>query len=135
MLSHLGDNPCRQDLQQPPDDIPGEDRHRCRFNPLFNQAGDDGGALFHGNQEGTALEHIVEGGELFNLGMTLLAGPGNRLVRTLKWLAHVIRQPLDFFRVHLLLRGTAKRTTQIVFMQTVDDSMGLGLLVPTPVLA
>jgi len=66
---------------------------------------------------------LPEGGELLNLGMTLLAGKGNRFVRTMKWLGNVITSPIDFFNTHVLLKGTAKRTTTLVFMQTVDDSL------------
>ncbi len=66
---------------------------------------------------------FAKGSDLMNLGMTLMTGKGNSFVRPMKWLWNVIKSPIDFINTHILLMGTAQRTTTLVFMQTIDDSL------------
>lgn len=55
---------------------------------------------------------------------TLLTDDGTRLTRPLKWLATCARHPVDFLR-SLNPRGWAKRSTIILVMQNLDNSMRL----------
>jgi cholesterol oxidase len=55
---------------------------------------------------------------------TLLVDDGTRLTRPLKWLATVLRHPVDFLR-SLYPVGWARRSTIILVMQNIENSMRL----------
>jgi cholesterol oxidase len=53
---------------------------------------------------------------------TLLTGEGTRFTRPLKWLARVLRHPVDFLRT-LWPRGWSERTVIFLVMQTLDNAI------------
>lgn len=57
---------------------------------------------------------------------TLLTDGGGRAPRWLRYLGNVVRHPLDFTRT-LWPFGTARRGVYLLVMQTLDNSIGLGL--------
>jgi cholesterol oxidase len=64
------------------------------------------------------------GSDAMGLLGTLLTGDGTRLTRPLRWLATCARHPLDFLRT-LKLTGWARRSTILLVMQTLDNSLSL----------
>ncbi len=64
------------------------------------------------------------GSDVMGLLGTLLTDNGTRLTRPLRWLANCARHPLDFLRT-LKLTGWARRSTILLVMQTLDNSLSL----------
>lgn len=65
-----------------------------------------------------------QGSDVMSFLATLLVDGGTRLTRPLKWLATCLRHPVDFLRT-LNPVGWAKRSTIILVMQTLDNSVRL----------
>ena len=55
---------------------------------------------------------------------TAMAGPGTRLTRPLKWIAAIVRHPLQALRMMVPFRWS-RRTVILLVMQTVDAAMHL----------
>ncbi|MGH9360544.1 MAG: GMC family oxidoreductase N-terminal domain-containing protein, partial [Thermoanaerobaculia bacterium] len=64
------------------------------------------------------------GSDAMGLLGTLLTDDGSRLTRPLRWLATCARHPLDFLRTWKLT-GWARRSTILLVMQTLDNSLAL----------
>jgi cholesterol oxidase len=65
-----------------------------------------------------------EAGDIMSNTFTAMAGPGTRLTRPLKWLAELIRHPLQNLRMIVPLKWS-RRTVILLVMQTVDAAMHL----------
>jgi cholesterol oxidase len=65
-----------------------------------------------------------EAGDIMSNTFTAMAGPGTRLTRPLKWLAELLRHPLQNLRMIVPLKWS-RRTVILLVMQTVDAAMHL----------
>jgi cholesterol oxidase len=65
-----------------------------------------------------------QGSDVMSFLGTLLVDGGTRVSRPLKWLATCLRHPVDFLRT-LNPKGWAKRSTIVLVMQNLDNSMRL----------
>jgi cholesterol oxidase len=65
-----------------------------------------------------------EAGDAMSGTFTAMAGPGTRLTRPLKWIAAMIRHPLQTIRMRIPYRWS-RRTVILLVMQTVDAAMHL----------
>jgi cholesterol oxidase len=65
-----------------------------------------------------------EGSDVMSFLGTLLVDGGTRASRPLKWLGTCLRHPVDFLRT-FNPRGWAKRSTIVLVMQTLDNSLRL----------
>jgi cholesterol oxidase len=65
-----------------------------------------------------------EAGDAMSGTFTAMAGPGTRLTRPLKWLAAILRHPLQALRMRIPYRWS-RRTVILLVMQTVDAAMHL----------
>jgi cholesterol oxidase len=65
-----------------------------------------------------------EAGDVMSNTFTAMAGPGTRLTRPLKWIAELIRHPLQNLRMIVPLKWS-RRTVILLVMQTVDAAMHL----------
>lgn len=63
-----------------------------------------------------------DGSDALNSLMTLLTGNGNRIVRPLRWLFNIVIHPIEFIKT-LWPFGLIRRTTILLVMQTVDNSI------------
>jgi len=72
----------------------------------------------------THIEFVVYGryGDQMSLLFTVLTGEGTRLTRPLKWLANVMRHPVDFLRT-LWPVGWSERSVVLLVMQTLDNAI------------
>ncbi len=76
--------------------------------------------------ENTHIETVSYGqaGDAMSLLHTLLVGDGTKLTRPLKFLAAVLRHPLQFVRL-CDPRGWSRRTIILLVMQTLDNAIAL----------
>ncbi|MFI5029061.1 MAG: GMC family oxidoreductase N-terminal domain-containing protein, partial [Solirubrobacterales bacterium] len=65
-----------------------------------------------------------EAGDIMSNTFTAMAGPGTRLTRPMKWIAEIIRHPLQNARMVFPFRWS-RRTVILLVMQTVDAAMHL----------
>jgi cholesterol oxidase len=65
-----------------------------------------------------------EAGDVMSNTFTAMAGPGTRLTRPLKWIAEMLRHPLQALRMVFPFRWS-RRTVILLVMQTVDAAMHL----------
>ncbi len=65
-----------------------------------------------------------EAGDAMSGIFTAMAGPGTRLTRPLKWVAAMLRHPLQALRMRIPYRWS-RRTVILLVMQTVDAAMHL----------
>jgi cholesterol oxidase len=65
-----------------------------------------------------------EAGDVMSNTFTAMAGPGTRLTRPLKWIAEMLRHPLQALRMTFPFRWS-RRTVILLVMQTVDAAMNL----------
>ncbi len=65
-----------------------------------------------------------EAGDAMSGTFTAMAGPGTRLTRPLKWIAAMLRHPLQTLRMRIPYRWS-RRTVILLVMQTVDAAMHL----------
>ena len=65
-----------------------------------------------------------EAGDIMSNTFTAMAGPGTRLTRPLKWIAEMLRHPLQNLRMVVPLKWS-RRTVILLVMQTVDAAMHL----------
>jgi cholesterol oxidase len=65
-----------------------------------------------------------EAGDIMSNTFTAMAGEGTRLTRPLKWLAELLRHPLQNLRMIVPLKWS-RRTVILLVMQTVDAAMHL----------
>jgi cholesterol oxidase len=65
-----------------------------------------------------------EAGDIMSNTFTAMVGPGTRLTRPLRWLAELLRHPLQNLRMIVPLRWS-RRTVILLVMQTVDAAMHL----------
>jgi cholesterol oxidase len=65
-----------------------------------------------------------EAGDAMSGMFTAMAGPGTRLTRPVKWLAALLRHPLQALRMRVPYRWS-RRTVILLVMQTVDAAMHL----------
>jgi cholesterol oxidase len=65
-----------------------------------------------------------EAGDAVSGTFTAMAGPGTRLTRPLKWIAAMLRHPLQTIRMRIPYRWS-RRTVILLVMQTVDAAMHL----------
>jgi cholesterol oxidase len=65
-----------------------------------------------------------EAGDIMSNTFTAMAGPGTRLTRPLKWIAEIVRHPLQNARMIFPFRWS-RRTVILLVMQTVDAAMHL----------
>jgi cholesterol oxidase len=65
-----------------------------------------------------------EAGDAMAETFTAMAGPGTRLTRPLKWIAAILRHPLQTLRMRVPYRWS-RRTVILLVMQTVDAAMHL----------
>ena len=65
-----------------------------------------------------------EAGDAMSGTFTAMAGPGTRLTRPLKWVAAMLRHPLQALRMRVPYRWS-RRTVILLVMQTVDAAMHL----------
>ena len=56
---------------------------------------------------------------------TLAVGSGNGLVRTLKWIAQAIRQPINFLRITFNIKNWGTNSIIFLVMQSLDNAMRL----------
>jgi cholesterol oxidase len=74
----------------------------------------------------THIEVVTYGdaGDAMSGTFTAMAGPGTRLTRPLKWIAALLRHPLQALRMRIPYRWS-RRTVILLVMQTVDAAMHL----------
>jgi cholesterol oxidase len=74
----------------------------------------------------THIEVVTYGGagDAMSGTFTAMAGPGTRLTRPLKWIAAMLRHPLQAIRMRIPYRWS-RRTVILLVMQTVDAAMHL----------
>jgi cholesterol oxidase len=74
----------------------------------------------------THIEVVTYGdaGDAMSGTFTAMAGPGTRVTRPLKWLAALVRHPLQALRMRIPFRWS-QRTVILLVMQTVDAAMHL----------
>jgi cholesterol oxidase len=74
----------------------------------------------------THLEFLTHGtrGDISSLIHTVLVGDGNRITRPIKWLARIIRHPVQWCRT-LRIKGWSRRMVMLLVMQTLDNSITL----------
>ncbi len=74
----------------------------------------------------THIEVVTYGqaGDIMSNTFTAMAGPGTRLTRPLKWLAEIVRHPLQALRMTFPFRWS-RRTVILLVMQTLDAAMHL----------
>lgn len=74
----------------------------------------------------THIETVSYGndGDSISLLYTLLVGDGTRVTRPLKWLAALLRHPVEAIRV-MNPRGWSRRTIILLVMQTLDNAIAL----------
>jgi cholesterol oxidase len=74
----------------------------------------------------THIEVVTYGraGDAMSGTFTAMAGPGTRLTRPLKWVAAMLRHPLQTIRMRVPYRWS-RRTVILLVMQTVDAAMHL----------
>ena len=74
----------------------------------------------------THIEVVTYGqaGDAMSGTFTAMAGPGTRLTRPLKWIAAMLRHPLQAVRMRIPYRWS-RRTVILLVMQTVDAAMHL----------
>jgi cholesterol oxidase len=65
-----------------------------------------------------------EGGDAMSGTFTAMTGPGTKLTRPLKWIAAMLRHPLQTLRMLVPMRWS-RRTVILLVMQTVDAAMHL----------
>lgn len=69
----------------------------------------------------------AKAGDANALGYTLLTGDGTRVTRPLRWLAGIVRHPVEFART-LSPRGSSRRSIMLLVMQTHDNAIALRAL-------
>lgn len=82
-------------------------------------------ASVHVDQD-THVEFVNYGrnGDMMALLYTMLVGPGGRVTRPLKWLASIVRHPVQWART-LWPFGWSRRTVMLLVMQALDNAIAL----------
>lgn len=81
-------------------------------------------SIFPDDHTHIEMVRFPEGSDLNSLMMVYLTGDGNSLTRPLRFLANIAKHPIDFWRA-LWPFGWAKRSTVVLSMQTLDNSIRL----------